>query len=207
MSSTKVNFFTERQIKESVLRDQILQRKEIPKTDEPIIVLNRVEGLELGLVEQTKRFVVRENFVLIKDGGLFIDIPEILFDQSFFEQIIVGSPAGQFGEYDSIGGKNETQMNEFAKKEGFYFEFDLTQVHSLLIGGWNGVYPYTLNKQSIPYFFPLKSKKGLIMFRVMVYKEGFLLAIEEPADTLWYRAKYFARYQKLHDPLEFLRRI
>ena len=153
---------------ENRITEQATPTKPKPKE----MVLLRVDKKELGLVKQTEMFVFKDKFLSKKDGGIFIDLPDILFDESYFEQIIVDSPAGQFGEYDSIGGKTEIQMNLFAQNEGFYFGFDLTQIHSLLVGGWNKVYD-TLNIQSIPYLFPLESKKGMMMFRAMRYVDGF----------------------------------
>lgn len=167
-------------------------------------VLTRVDGKDLGLVGQESPFFVKEAFVKKKDGGYFIDLPDILFNEKFFYQITKGALPEQFGEYDAVE-KTEIQMLRFAQREGFDLAFSLSQIYAVLMGGWNGTYD-TVNKESVPYLFPVESRQGLMIFQVMRYHDGFLPLIEKPGNKKLYRAKYLARYQKLQDPLEFLRR-
>jgi hypothetical protein len=165
------------------------------------LVLQRNNDVEIGLVPQsTKFFSVKDNFLLNKEGGIFIDLPKIIFDSNYFEQKVSNSPALQAGEYNLICSLSEQGMIDYARERKFYFSFDLSQLHALCLGGINKVYN-TLNKETVNYFLPLISKKGVLLARVNVYPEGFLLNIEKPdKDFIWYQGVFIARYQALKDP-------
>lgn len=204
MSTTKISPIAERQIQSALISQKIIEKR-VVKNPDPIQYLIRSDKKEIGLVELDNIFFIKRNFTLVKDGGMFLELPKILFDEAYFDQAITDSNACQLGEYDSIGNVSDYQMNCFSVGNGFGVNLDLRQVYALCFGAKHGPYKMTLNQQSIPYLIPLKSKKGDMVFTIMCYKEGFLPFVDYPSGKKWYRAKFIARYQKLHDPLEFLR--
>lgn len=172
-------------------------------------ILKRVDGIqkEIGLVAQTEGiFDIRENFKLVKDGGIFLELPDILFNPHVFYPFVSGSTAVQAGEYDLKSRSTEVEMLDFAEKKGFYKSFDLSQLYAFCEGSRSGIYQ-TLNQESTNYFLALNSKIGTLMCVVAFYKEskkdkeGFILNIAKPhSDFLWYQGKLIARYMGLSDP-------
>ncbi len=165
------------------------------------LVLKRNNQIEIGLVPQSSVFFhIKDNFLLYDKGGIFIEIPRIIFDSSYFDQKISNSPALQAGEYELVYRLSENEMIDYAKKRAFYFGFDLSQLHGLCLGGVKKVFN-TLNKEGINYFLPINSKKGIFLARINYYQEGFVLNIDKPSkDFMLNDGILLARYQSLKDP-------
>lgn len=181
---------------------EFIESQKGPKGQNSLI---RVDNVEIGLVEQTEPFfLIYDNFKLIDQVGLFTSVPSIIFDPNYFDQKIKGSLAVQAGEYE-FSNLTENEMLECAYNGGFYTTFDLSQVYSICLGALNLSYN-TLNKESLSYFFPILSKKGVLMGRINVYQEGLMFYIgkhkNSMTDVCWDRGILISRYQSLKDPTQ-----
>jgi len=181
----------------SLLKEEEFIYKRKPVIDQP---LKRVDHVEIGLVKQTEgTFLVKKKFRLVKEGGHFIELPDIIFDPNYFLQEIKNSPALQAGEY-VFSSLKEKEILAYAQKGGFDLTFDLSQIYSICLGYVNGTYQ-TLNQESVNYFLPLNSKKGVMLARINTYGDEFILNVEEPSSNfLWVHGIVLGRYQALQDP-------
>ncbi|MFA7285835.1 MAG: hypothetical protein WC011_03240 [Candidatus Paceibacterota bacterium] len=181
---------------------EFIESQKGPKGQNSLI---RVDDVEIGLVSQTEpSFLIYDNFKLIDQVGLFTSVPSIIFDPNYFDQEIKGSLAVQAGEYE-FSNLTENEMLECAYNGGFYTTFDLSQVYSICLGAVNHIYK-TLNKEGISYFFPILSKKGVLMGRINLYPEGLMFYIgkhkNSMTDVCWKNGVLISRYQKLLDPTQ-----
>lgn len=164
--------------------------------------LKRNYQVEIGVVKQTSLFFrVKDNFTTVKQGGIFLDLPASIFNQSCFDQKISNSPALQAGEYELMSSFTEEILIKHANKLGIFMAFDLSQLHAICLGSKKDFWS-TLNKEGVNYFLPLSSKYGTLLARINFYqKDGFLLQIDKPSKSfIWTSGILIARFQSLKDP-------
>lgn len=168
--------------------------------------LRRVDRVEIGLRQRESVFLIYEYYKLVDQVGLFTSVPSIIFDPNYFDQEIESSLAVQAGEYQ-FSDLTEKEMLDYAYQGRFYTTFDLSQVYFICLGAVNGIYN-TLNKEGISYFFPILSKKGVLMGRINIYPNGLMFYIgrhkNSMTDVRWENGIYMSRYQKLLDPTEMI---
>ena len=166
-------------------------------------LLSRAPKTEIGLVALTEGpFFVKKHFTKQSENGMFVSVSDVIFDPEYFDQEIQHSSAVQACEY-SFSDLTEKEMIDYAYNAGFYMTFDLSQVHAICLGAMDNTYS-TLNKKGIGYFFPLLSKKGVLMGRINLYDDGFMLYVckhkNRMNDVRWVKGVLISRLVALLDP-------